>query len=165
MVDRFSSNPINYFLLVGPTCCSSLSDCVVRELWKCIAGNLLIIQPERPGANVEGPQSCRSHIKHPGWLCFARTASSETTQTGTLGKLIVNQSFWWRFFANDMYLFSASWVQLLAFKKCRRSFKGQCQQCKSRFLKTNFRLSANQQIRFASYLLTPDSLWPARVKL
>ena len=32
LVDRHSSNPINYFLLVGPTCGFSFSDCVVRKL-------------------------------------------------------------------------------------------------------------------------------------
>jgi len=32
LVDRYSSNPINYFLLVGPTCSSSFSDCMVRKL-------------------------------------------------------------------------------------------------------------------------------------
>lgn len=32
LVDRYSSNLINYFLLVGPTCSSSFSDCMVRKL-------------------------------------------------------------------------------------------------------------------------------------
>ena len=32
LVDRYSSNPIYHFLLVGPTCGSCFSDCMVREL-------------------------------------------------------------------------------------------------------------------------------------